>query len=86
MIYAAVVGERQAPSESPASKESRSGKGFDPTRPQTVDWQKILEPVAQDAAAAAFVELLFDLDISEQRQSPGNHKDQPDKDCSDPVA
>jgi hypothetical protein len=50
VIYEAAVRERQRPSESPSSKPYQSGKGFDPTRPQSVDWQKILEQVAREVS------------------------------------
>jgi transposase len=43
-IYAAVVAERQAEQRRPV------GEGFDPTRPQLVDWQKVMEQVARQLA------------------------------------
>ena len=43
-IYEAVVARRAAKQRSPA------GEGFDPTRPQLVDWQKVIELVARQLA------------------------------------
>lgn len=47
VIYRAIVAKRQADQR---SDELVASAGFDPTRPQAVDWQRVLERVASHIA------------------------------------